>query len=276
MLTEQREIEDGERHAQARRRLNTVGDDDDLGRQRATKDESMEAQPAGQEGDLERLRTTTVAQTRALQKLDALHANTIILQKRGKETPMREFYPAVDHLTTELGNTVLNEIASISPQGASVVIHVEIQTSRRRILDKVHNWIATKNKTTIMTTCMGDRPLKQMVAELPRAAYPAVMEVLGQGSKKDLLTRWPGATYQAEWSIPFTDGDCIAAAKNTDEELITTICYKKTVKHNSRNYDGEVIAKLLREKLNKSVMYVQEFLEKDAVRPAGKKPRSLH
>ena len=150
LLTEQREIEDGERQAQARRRLNTVGDDDDLARQRATKDESMEAQPAGQEGDLfERLRTTTVAQTRALQKLEALHTNTIILQKRGRET---QFYAAVDQLTTELGNTVPNEIASISPQGTSVGVHVKLQTSRKRIFDKVHNWIATKNKTTIMTT----------------------------------------------------------------------------------------------------------------------------
>ena len=99
-----------------------------------------------------RLWVTTGAQTKALQKIDALHANTVVIQKNCKNVTMKEFYTAVDGVTKELSSTVLNDICSVSPQGATVIVQVKLQASRKRIFDKIQMWIAMKGKNDVMMT----------------------------------------------------------------------------------------------------------------------------
>eukprot|EP00959_Pyramimonas_sp_CCMP1952_P343065 7186588-Pyramimonas_sp.AAC.1 len=120
---------------------------------------------------------------------------------------MKAFYLAVDGVTKELSNTVLNEISSVSPQGATVIVQVKIQAARKRIFDKIQNWIATKGQSDVMFCYMGDGPLKQMVSEMPRVAFAVLKEMLGPDAKKDLYTWWPASTYKAEWCITLGEHD---------------------------------------------------------------------
>ncbi len=280
---EDREEEEAERFRPrpGRRRLDTTG------RVQPTKGEEG-VEPDGDEdlGDedttsadlrakVDRLCVTAVAHTKALQRFDSLHSNTIVLQKKSRAGQMKDFYAVTDALWKEL-NGVMNDIASVSPQGPTIVIQVKLQQARKRILDKINNWISSKGHSDVVAAFMGDGPLKQLIGEMPRAAFAALREVMGQDCAKDLYTWWPPSSHKAEWAITYLSGECLISARSEENELVTTVAYRKTIKYGNKTFDGKEVGDKFKEKTSaKHPLFQLEVFGSPDPKPFGKQPKSV-